>query len=195
MQRGFKQAAERRAIALREALRLSPIAPLSARQLADHMSVPIISPPQVPGLSSQHLEQLLAIDAWGWSAVTIPIDDWALIIYNIAHPADRFESDVMHELAHLLCRHRPARMLTFPGFPFPLREFDPDQEEEAIWLGACLQLPRPALWWALRRGMDANTIATHFGASHAIVQYRRNVTGVDRQLAAARRRRTKSMRT
>ena len=51
----------------------------------------------------------------------------------------------MHEMAHLICKHKPAELVPVGGFPFSLREYDAVQEEEANWLGACLQLPRPAL--------------------------------------------------
>ncbi|HMM40983.1 MAG TPA: ImmA/IrrE family metallo-endopeptidase, partial [Thermomicrobiales bacterium] len=181
------KAAEERSVALRRTLSLSPTSPLPARKLAYHCQVPIIGPNQVPGMPVEHIEQLLMIDSWGWSAVTVPVGDWSLIICNTSHPPDRFESDVMHELSHLLCGHKAARIVDIDGLPFPLREFNSDQEDEAIWHAGCLQIPRPALLWALRRGMDNESIADHFGASEHLVRYRRNVTGVDRQIASAAR--------
>lgn len=92
----------------------------------------------------------------------------------------------MHELAHILCEHEPSKLVQIdPSIPV-LRTFDPVQEDEAIWLGGCLQLPRPALLWAIRRGMDNTAIEKHFCASDDIVRYRRQITGVDRQLSSQR---------
>lgn len=64
-----------------------------------------------------------------------------------------------------------------------LSRFDAAQEAEAAYLGGCLQIPREGLLWALRRHMSTAEIARHFGASELMVRYRRNVTGVDRQVA------------
>lgn len=88
----------------------------------------------------------------------------------------------MHELAHLICAHPKTRIVTLPGFPLPLREYHPDHEDEAIWLGACLQLPRNGLLWARLQGMDHEQIAAYYGASHEQVRYRLNKTGIDKQL-------------
>jgi len=57
-------------------------------------------------------------------------------------------------------------------------------------LGGCLQIPRPALLWALRRQMTTPEIADHYGASEKMVRYRRNVTGVDAQMGRTYARRS-----
>jgi hypothetical protein len=89
----------------------------------------------------------------------------------------------MHELAHILCNHQPAQLVKLDYFPIPIRSYDPVQEEEASWLGGCLQLPRDALLWAIRRGMNNPMIVEHFGASMDLVRYRRQITGVDFQVS------------
>jgi Zn-dependent peptidase ImmA (M78 family) len=132
------------------------------------------------------IRQLLVADARSWSATTISASQCTIIIHNTAHRPERQESDVMHELAHLLCEHQPSTIVQVEGFPFPLRSFDPVAEDEASWLGACLQLPRAALWWGARRGMAVDQFVDYFGASEEMVRYRRQITGVDFQLARAR---------
>jgi hypothetical protein len=53
-------------------------------------------------------------------------------------------------------------------------------------LGGCLQLPREALLWALKRGMTKNEIADFYEASIQMVTKRINETGVIRQLSYLR---------
>ena len=188
MKVGFKKASEERSLALRRELALSSTAPLPARVLAQYLGVSVISPEQIRGLRADDVKQLLEVDNWAWSAVTIQFDLNTLIIYNSSHPAGRQESDIMHELAHVLCGHIPAQIGNLLGLDFPLREFPDEQEEEAAWLAGCIQIPRGALLRAVSQKMSNSEIAQHYGASEQLVQFRRNVTGVDRQLLARHRR-------
>lgn len=187
MERGFKKWAEEQAIYQRQLLGLSPVASLPAIQLAEHLQVTVIRPDQIPGVSPAVLHQLLYVDSISWSAITILLNGHALIIPNTTHSARRRESDLMHEIAHILCNHEPARLMQLSGFPFPLRTYNKRQEDEATWLGACLQIPRTALLWAIRHGMNEAQLAEYFGASQDLVQYRRNVTGIDVQLIRTRK--------
>jgi hypothetical protein len=95
----------------------------------------------------------------------------------------------MHEIAHVLCEHEPSKFVTFNGCDFSLRTCNPEQEEEADWLCGCLKLPRESLLWAVRRGMTDEQIADHFVSSLDMVQFRRNVTGVDIQMKRSRGKR------
>lgn len=189
MRRGFKAWAEREAATQRVALRLSREDPLPARQLAAHLQVVVIGPEQVPGVTPRLLSQLLRIDPSSWSAFTLVSTKCSLIVHNTSSSPARQESDLMHEMAHLLCKHKPVEVVGIDGLPFALRGYDAEHEEEARWLGACLQLPREALSWALRNGWCNADIATYYGASLDQVQYRRNMTGIDRQIAATGRTR------
>lgn len=180
LRRGFKSWAEQQAISFRESLNIHPCAPLPAARLAQHLDVPIIDPNQVPNMSDEHLKQLLETDQWSWSGVTVVYADLMLIIKNSSHPPGRQQSDVMHELSHVICKHAAARVIQHPQLPLAQREYDATQEKEASWLGACLQLPRPALFWASKRGMTHADAAEHFGATEEMVSYRRRISGVDK---------------
>jgi Zn-dependent peptidase ImmA (M78 family) len=159
---------------------------LAAKALATHLEIPLFAPHEIPGITDEILHQLMILDRGKWSAVTIPCNGRGLIIHNTSHAGTRQESNLMHEMSHVICEHKPAR-ITPPGvFPWASRSFDADQEDEAKWLGACLQLPREALLWAIGRRMPNQAIADHFHASEAIVRFRRNVTGIDVQLARSR---------
>lgn len=187
MRRGFKAHAEREALRQRRLLSLTSGAALLARTLTRFYSVLVITPSRVPGLSEEHLQQLLEVDSSGWSAVTITVHGKPAIIHNPTHSSARQESNLVHEMAHLLCKHEPTQLTPLAGTSFVLRGYDADQEAEADCLAGCLKLPREGLVWAARQGMDNEAIAAHFHASVDLVRYRRNITAVDRQLTRARR--------
>ena len=183
MRHGFKTWAENQAKEQRQNLGLRAEAPLPARRLAVRMEIPILDPEQLPGMSPEHLDCLLRRDPWSWSAVTVPSDTGVFIIHNTEHAKTRQESNLMHEMAHLLCKHEPIGLKHVGGLPFLIREYDSEQEEEAAWLGGCLQLPRPALLWAIKRRMTLDEMVQYFGASSDLIKYRRGMTGADLQLA------------
>jgi Zn-dependent peptidase ImmA (M78 family) len=158
---------------------------MPALRLAAHLGVILIGPSAIPGISNDVVESLLGQWRDLWSAVTIVAPDKTIIIYNASHAETRQESDLMHELAHVICEHRPARIEPPGRFPWALRTFDPVQEQEAEWFGSCLQIPRDAILLLARRGYDNESIAAQFGASEDMVRFRRNMTGVDKQIARA----------
>jgi hypothetical protein len=188
VQRGFKAWAEREACEQRRRLGLRPEAPLPAATLAARLGVRIVRPEDIPGMSPALLRQLLEVDPGSWSAATVSCLERVLLITNTAHGPHRHESDVMHELAHLLCAHPPERMLYLDGGSIATRQYNDDHEEEAAWLGGCLQLTRDGLLWALGQGMEDAALVERYGASIEMVRYRRHVTGVELQLARSRRR-------
>lgn len=80
----------------------------------------------------------------------------------------------MHELAHVLLEHP---MVGFsPETGLPLR--NQQHEDEATYLGGCLQIPRLGLKWAVAHGYASKQIAEHFGASESMVRFRSNVTRI-----------------
>lgn len=183
MQRGFKTWAERQAVEQRCHLGLEADAPLPAAQLAAYLGITIVSPGHIPGMSQEHLECLLQRDQSSWSAITVSINAVTIIVHNTGHSRPRQESNLMHEMAHIICNHAPSELVQIGGLPFLLREYNAGQEEEASWLGACLQLPRPALCWAIKRRMTVSEMVQHFQASEELIRYRRQMTGVDKQFS------------
>ena len=117
-----------------------------------------------------------------WSALTMKTRlGNKIIIHNPYHSSGRQQSNIMHELAHIICEH------TLPtydyGFKIPMgmRHYNELQEEEARCLGETIQLPRKALEWATKANMSVPAIANHFLASEEMVSYRLNISGVTRQ--------------
>jgi Zn-dependent peptidase ImmA (M78 family) len=186
MRRGFKAWAESIASEKRIGMGLQPHSPLPARLLASKLGVEVVAPAEIPGMTPLWIRQLLEVDPSAWSALTLPRKQGSMVILNVSHSARRQESDLMHELAHLLCGHEPGGMVHLNGASFALRTNNPVQEEEAVWLGGCLHLPRRALLWAIGANMSAEEMSEHFKASPELVRMRRSLTGVDRQLALRR---------
>ncbi len=103
-----------------------------------------------------------------------------IIIYNPFHSTARQQSDMMHELAHIICKHERKADEYDSELPVGLREYDKEKEEEAKCLGSTLQLSTPCLLWANKRSMSVEEIAEYFNASKDMVIYRRNMTGIAR---------------
>jgi|SRR5579884_410923 len=167
---------ENEGVRWRRELKLYAYDPLPARLLAQYLKIPVISPLDIPGMDESTLQCLLAEDA-GWSALTLPLDEGKhLIIYNPTHAETRYESNVMHELAHILLGHQSIRFHQLSRGLF-VREYRVTDEEAAKYLGGCLQIPARGLDWAFQRNMSIKEIAEHFGASPQMVRYRCNMTG------------------
>ena len=110
LNRSVKDWCEKEGIRWRRALNLYAYDPLPSRSLAQHLKIAVIGPTQVPGVDEQILLCSLREDA-GWSGITLPIGEGKhLILYNPTHSLTRHESDIMHELSHLLFGHQPIRL-------------------------------------------------------------------------------------
>ena len=131
MKRGFKQQAERTALQYRRALQLQAHDPMPANLLAQHLDIPIWTPYDVPGLTDENLQQLCKPGKSCWHAVTIALQPGYLILHNPTNSTVRQESDLMHELAHIICKHESSDFST--KFGLPTRTYNKAQEEEANW--------------------------------------------------------------
>jgi len=187
LKRGFKKRCEEKSVELRNQLGLTSHDRLLSESLADHLGITIDHPEDIPDLDDKYIKRLVDDDPFSWSAVTITTDGHTFIISNSRHSASRHESNFMHELSHVILEHSPVRIKAAPGFPFPMREDRRDDEEEAEWLGGCLQIPRDGLLWALKRNMSDSRSDDRFGSSVDMVRFRRNMTGVDKQFKRLRR--------
>ena len=121
---------------------------------------------------------LLALNnATDWSGVAFDCEGQSVIIYNKNHSDARNESTIMHELSHIICEHRPSIDPNFQDLGLILHSYNQEHEDEANWLGGCLQLPMEGLVWALLKNMNNEQIASHFLASLDMVKFRLNVSG------------------
>ncbi|WP_284653163.1 ImmA/IrrE family metallo-endopeptidase [Flavobacterium terrisoli] len=183
LKRGFKAKAERIATEYREKLGIHPCAPLCAFALAKFLDIKVHDATHfLSGLDD--VNRLSGLDGsdCGWSALTMKDKDGKrLIIHNPFHTPARQQSNIMHEIAHILCEHKKKPLPEGVNLPFGMRDFDKEQEDEAIYLGATLQLSRPCLLWARKTKMTNAEIANYYNASAEMVNFRIASTGVNKQ--------------
>jgi Zn-dependent peptidase ImmA (M78 family) len=185
--RGFKSWCERVALQQRTELGLNPADPLDPLALAKHLGIEVWTAEQVPGLDPACLAVLVENDPDSWSAITLCTGTKDLIIANPTHDGGRRASDVMHEIAHILIGHDPARVDVTEDGLLILSSYDKQQEEEAKWLSGCLLLPREALLLIRRRRMDAATAARTYGVSEQMLTFRQRVLNLVPQSGRALR--------
>jgi len=182
MRRGFKAEAERQASKIRTDMGKSTFDSIDSVVLAQHVGAIVRRADQLTSLSK--LEALERIQPGAFSACTFSIGDKHVIVYSPLSSAGRTQSDIAHEVAHIVLKHALKSVQTIGGVSF--FTCDADEEQEANWLAGCLLLPRPLLLRAARRGLDAAAIAQAFNVSEAMAAFRLRTTGVMQQLHALR---------
>ena len=180
LKRGFKAEAERISTKLREEVGVHPCAKLCAFELAKHLKLEIYQATDFIE-DEKGLSLLEGVNGFKneWSALTMlnKYND-RIIIYNPFNSDVRQQSDLMHEIAHVLCKHEVSEEKYNFKIPFGMREYNPIQEEEAKCLGASLQLSKPVLFWARKRNLTNEQISQTFTASVEMVRYRLAMTGI-----------------
>ena len=145
--------------------------PLPAKVLAKHFNAKIFTPETMPNTEPEQVKLLCSRDDWS-AGVICKNPLW--IVHNSRHTLPRQESDLMHEFAHVILKHKMIRRDPKTGL-FLRRQQD---EDEAVYLGGCLQIPRRGLLWATQKKMSLSQIALHFNASEEMVRFRSNVNGI-----------------
>ena len=181
MRRGFKAEAERIAETARTEMGRRPSDQVDAVDLAHHVGATVRSADELT--SREKLETLEEIQPGAFSACTFTIGDQHVIVYNPLASAGRTQSDVAHEVSHIMLEHDMKTVETIGGLSF--FTCDAEEEQEANWLAGCLLLPRRLLYLAARRGLGAPQIAETYNVSEQMASYRLRTTGVLRQLGAA----------
>src|SRR5687767_8810768 len=104
--RGFQTNCERLSLKFRKDTGLNLFEPLPARFLAEKLGVEVVTPAKIQGLSDEDKQILSGRGSREWSAVTIDLAGAQMIIHNDEHTAERQESNIMHEIAHIVCNHK-----------------------------------------------------------------------------------------
>lgn len=184
MKRGFKAAAERLSQQLRDQLGTPDDEPVPLELVARRLNVDVLAADEI--VDRSRLEELNQLQHDAFSAATFKLDSGKrAIVYNPLHELGRTNSNVAHELAHLLLEHTVRNVETVGNFKF--LTCDSEQEEEADWLGACLLLPRPILYAAAHKGLGPAEIAERYNTSESMARFRLNMSGVLMQVARQRR--------
>jgi Zn-dependent peptidase ImmA (M78 family) len=184
VRRGFKAEAERIAERTRTLMGLQPYDPADIRQLAKHLNVEVIPADRL--VERARLQELEQVQPGAFSAATFHLPNGRTVaVFNPFSEDGRTNSDIGHELAHILLDHDVREIQQLAGQTFIT--CNPEQEEEATWLAGCLLLPRPLL---LREAYDRaspEAIADKYRVSPHMARFRLNTSGV---LMQARRART-----
>lgn len=142
-----------------------------AEALAKHFKAIILTAELVPNAESAAIKLLRNSDNWSAGIVSIkPL--W--IVHNSSHTLVRQQSNLMHEFAHVILKHKMVGYDSQTGLP-QRRQRD---EDEAVYLGGCLQIPQRGLLWAKQKQMNLSQVALHFNASEEMVRFRCNVNGI-----------------
>ena len=184
MRHGFKAQAERLSAKARSELGLDSASPLDPWLYAKHCGVVVLDFAEIE-LSEETKQRLLVTDSESWSGMTLSEDGVTVIIVNPSHSRSRQTSTLMHELAHFLLKHVPARVDVSASGMLLLSDYSEDGEAEADWLAAAMLLPREPLIALRRRGETIAAIAATFGVSEQLCEWRVRMTGVDVQLKRA----------
>lgn len=179
LKRGFKANAERQALEYREKMNLQPWSRLCAFKFAEYLNIPIynifefIPNPENIETFNKEVSAFKLLTRQGNT----------IIVYNPNHSSKRQQSDVIHEICHIICDHKEKIYELNYILPRGLRYLDPVQEEEANCLGYTILLPKPCLFWALKRNMSLADISEHFQVSIEATRLRLNMTGLSRRLS------------
>lgn len=169
----FRNKCENLGVYFRHQLSLNGFDPLGARQLAEHLGYQLLQPEDLidgENFTEEDAAKVEQLDSW--SACVVPINQ-PLIIYHPGHSQARFESSVMHELAHLILKHESEK-LTIAHGKFAQRAYSMRQEKEAEYLGSCLQIPETVLRYARQNEMSIDEVMLTYGASREMVRWRLN---------------------
>jgi Zn-dependent peptidase ImmA (M78 family) len=180
LRRGFKAEAEREATRVRKELGLAPHDRLDPRDLAKRLSVSIVDAGEL--VDVEELEDLERLQAFAFSAATFEIEQHKIIVVSPLRNTGRQNSDIAHELAHIMLEHDLSEVREVDGMPF--RTCKPDEEEEATAFGGTLLLPRPLLLSAARRRASIEQIASQYDVTVEMARFRYNTTGVAKQAVA-----------
>ncbi|MEM8777842.1 MAG: ImmA/IrrE family metallo-endopeptidase [Cyanobacteria bacterium P01_G01_bin.49] len=155
----------------RNILNFKAFEPLPAKVLAQHFQATLFTPETVPNAEPEQVKLLCNYNNWSAGIISKnPL--W--IVHNSRHEPPRQESNLMHEFAHIILQHKMVSRDPTTGL-FQRRQQD---EDEAVYLGGCLQIPRRGLHWAKQRNKTISQIALYFNASEEMVRFRSNVNGI-----------------
>lgn len=144
---------------------------LPAIVLAQYFQAKVFTPETVPNAEPEQVKILCNSDNWSAGIIS---KNPLLIVHNSRHAPTRQESNLMHELAHVILKHKMVGYDLKTGLPLRRQQ----DEDEAVFLGGCLQIPKRGLLWAFQKKMTIAQIVLHFNASEEMVKFRINVSGI-----------------
>lgn len=117
-----------------------------------------------------------------WSAMSVPLDiesdRWAVLL-NDSHGVERQRVTVLEEYWHILLGHKLTK-ISKVAEAFG-RTYDAAEEHDAYYLASASLLPKSAMIKAVTQSLTSAQIATKYGTSSELVDYRIKRLGLWRQ--------------
>ena len=202
MRPGFNDWAEEQSSEWRAKLGLTVHEACPARKLAHQLDVLLVPSNEVaPTLTPERYKQFadylgqapeeavapLSKDGHGYFGMHILIGRYRMVFFNPSCAPERQESDIMHELAHVLCGHE-GQAVSLGGL-FALRMVDDRQEAEADKLGSVLQIHKDGIFRCVLDNWTHDQIAKQFRCSVEMVKWRMTTSAAKQRVAGYRRKR------
>ncbi len=171
---GFKAEANRISLRLRRDLGLAPHAPIELFALAEKLGAHVVPLSVFADECPDAVHHFTHVEPTAFSAATVPLpNNHRVIIFNDSHPPGRRNSNLAHEIAHLVLGHE----FTLPIDTTGCRIIDRDVEDEANWLGPTILISNEAAMYILRQGMDTEAACQDYGVTPAVLRMRTNASG------------------
>ena len=175
--RGFKAQANRVALGVRSQMGLAAIDPLDPRDLFSAFSIRIVALSHFRASCPDDAEALLSASG-GFSAILLSVGRGSrIVIHDDSHSPARQNSDLAHELGHVLLVH-PPEIVCLGDLG---RESDSLIEAEAAYLGGCLLIPNEAAHRLAALRVDVGSAARRYGVSEDMIWYLLRVSGALRR--------------
>ncbi len=181
---GFKKEAEDYAKEFREELSLLPHEPLCPRKLAKLLDIPVFGLRDSPVLDANIITHWQNSATGEFSGLIIQDGTRKEIHHNDFHHPRRQNSNIAHELAHIILGHD----LQVPIQKNGERKYDRAIEDEAKWLGSTLLLPKAATVYIVKNGLLKSDIEDQYNVSHSLYKYRVQVTDTMRLVQNSRKK-------
>ncbi len=187
MPKSFRKKAEEISLELRKELGVGKNDFLDPYRLATHLQVKIVDPRDLE-ISQEVLDVLLRSPFNDeWSGVGSIQNGISKIILNTSHVQNRLHSTICHELAHFILEHEPMAVV---DYFMPRTCYNEEQEKEADYLGACLQIPEQALFYLCTfKNYTIEMLARRFQCSIKMARRRYNETGTKRKVEGYKKKR------
>ncbi len=176
MKRGFKARCDRMVAGIRNDLGLSKFDAFDPFVYAESLNVRCVAVSLLSNCAEWALEHVTGLGRKEFSAATVYREGRAIVVYNDSNTPARQRSDVSHELAHIILKHRPRPFLGDGGCRVWDKE-QKEQEEEAAWLSGVLLVPNDTALAIARQGVDVAEVAADYGVSIKMLKYRLNMSG------------------
>ena len=169
MRRGFRTEAEEYAAEFRAELGVATDGALCPFRLAALLAVPVVPLSQLNGFGPSARE---SAEESVFSATTLADGTYKMIVHNDSQHPHRQNSNVMHEIAHILLGHPAHPPLTEDR----CRNFNTVFETEAKELGFTLLISKLSALRIVESGITLPQASILYGASRALIEYRIRIT-------------------